>query len=149
MDQFSTYLQQLRHMLENVWDHETILPGDMRQENEPISKGQCAVTCYYLAQELLQIGCDVLFCKGDVIFDDAVPPIINHRWLKYQDRIIDLTADQTGYGQSVIVAHATDLQKQGVCYKTKWEKPLSAIENKACLFERAEILRQKINQQQP
>jgi hypothetical protein len=138
-------LLEWRSKLEQVWGADTILPGEICQDHESLSKGQCAVTSYYLAQEFLQQGHDILFCKGDVVFDKTHSAIINHRWLKWGHQIIDLTADQTGCPLSVIFDDKVSLEKQGIHYQTQWEKPLAEIENKTDLFARVDRLRHKID----
>lgn len=132
-------------MMERVWDRDTILPGETRAAHEPLSKGQCAVTSYYLAQELEKKNYQILFCKGDVYFENS-DPIINHRWLRVVDdpRIIDITDDQNGADCPVIYDDADTLRARGIVHEALWERPLHAIADKADLFARVKILRQKL-----
>jgi hypothetical protein len=131
-------LDNLRAELEKAWDNITRYHRISYEPNDPISKGQCGVTSAYLAQKFQENGYNVLFCEGNVRFPDETPPIINHCWIKipkFNDNnpeivelIIDLTADQSGYTESVICDTNHNLLSKGIVYEQLREVEPKAVE---------------------
>ena len=133
-------LLELRYKMEKTWSAETAFPGTELAQGDPVSKGQCGIACLYLAWELEKQHYAFRFCKGDVLFKDGTPPIENHRWLKVEDKLIDLTIDQTGFPESIIYDTPDNLQARGVFHETIWERTLDLIDDKAGLFVRTEMM---------
>lgn len=136
-------LLQVRNHVATGWSAETAFPGTVLEKGDPVSKGQCAITCLWLANQLQVQGYHILFCKGDVHFPDGTPFIENHRWLivtENQRTLIDLTVDQNGFGEPIVCDSEDNLIKRDIRYVTKWEKTLDQVTDKAGVFDRLAML---------
>jgi hypothetical protein len=147
-------LDDLRRDLELAWNRLTRYHRTTFEPNDPISKGQCGVTSAYIARELQHQGHAVLFCEGDVVFPGEVQPIRNHCWVKishfeqggkkFQDLIIDLTADQSGFEESVICEVDASLKSRGISYLQVREVEPRAVDE-GHLLARLDTLQQRIS----
>ena len=164
MSSMECRIYAIRNELEKVWDERTRYHGvkvDVGEE-QIVSKGQCGVSSLLLAEIISnEYHYNALFCEGDAHFpferiknvNKENVSIINHCWIEidnYNNRmktvIIDITADQNGYGQKVIFDYKEDLNKRGVIYKTRLRSEPQDV-NVEHLRKRLDLLSETMKEQ--
>jgi hypothetical protein len=114
-------LMNIRRHLEPVWDRRTRYGKYEYSGADRESRGQCGVTSAYLARAIDRIGWHATIGRGDLSFDSGLPPILNHCWVEVDmldtdPLIIDLTPDQTGFPEILLIGKEHELTALGTRY---------------------------------
>lgn len=121
MEQF---LIQYRNRTEQIWDERTVSPKFLPIDtSKPRSLGQCAATSAVLMHELRAAYPDKRYALaiGQVRKDDSVA-IPYHVWVvelagtPRDNKVIDVTADQSEVLKTVIYASVERLMGEGIFY---------------------------------
>lgn len=112
-----------RARAEHAWCPETAHPRFRDPgPGTPPSFGQCGVSSLLLLCELAGQGIDADFVRGSLTFRGDVADIEDHCWLQWSDTdgftwVVDITADQSGYGLRVVHLPIAVARKDGMTYR--------------------------------
>lgn len=158
-------IYEIRNDLEKAWDEKTRYHGVKIVDGEKTiaSKGQCGVSSLLLAEILSKdYHYDALFCEGDALFpfeknkegSSIDVSIHNHCWIEIDNYnnhgktvLIDITADQNGYGSKVIFAFKEDLVSRGIYYKSTSRNQAGDV-NVEHLRKRLDLLSESMKRQE-
>lgn len=118
------FLETYRKDVEGLWDDQTISPKFLPiDDTKPVSAGQCAPTSWVLLQLLRQKypGKNFTLAIGEVYQDQSVV-IEYHVWIveiaasPRENKIVDVTGDQSGKLPEVIYEEVRALASRGIVY---------------------------------
>ena len=117
-----TDLIEWRNDLQSAWSPATAHPAFVPSPtNARSSWGQCGVTSFWLRHLLGDRRIVTRFVRGSLVFDRGIEPIANHCWLEHdhggQSWIIDLTVDQTGWLEQILLEPRSCARARGLRYE--------------------------------
>ena len=123
-----------RSFLERGWNRRTVHPQYSDQYAQASPLGQCGVSSAWLGYRIRdRLGISASYCYGDLFVDkpggQSVP---HHCWLEIAHGsatiIVDVTADQAGIAEKVIVEDILALESRGLRYRPNSRRPLDHLQ---------------------
>lgn len=150
-DVLLTDLIEWRNDLEHAWSEKTAHPSYILTSPLHVSAGQCGVTSFWLREMLDSKGTCTRFVRGSLFFSNrTAPPILDHCWLERQQGsdswVIDLTLDQTGWIDQILLEPRSLAKKRGLCYEGATGLALQQLQDDPTIVRRLIHLKWNLEQ---
>lgn len=149
-DVLLTDLIEWRNDLEHAWSDKTAHPSYTLDPPLHISAGQCGVTSFWLREILDSKDICTRFVRGALYFPTQTAPILDHCWLERQQGsdswIIDLTLDQTGWIDQILLEPRSVAKKRGLRYEGATGLKLQQLQDDPTIVRRLIHLKWNLEQ---
>lgn len=131
MDNIKEFLETFRQDIEEKWDDQTVSPKFLPiKPSKPRSLGQCTPTSWVLLKKLRETFPNekFLLAIGEVRLNFA-PVIPYHVWIiqvtesPKKNKIIDVTADQSGVLKPIVYREIKELAAEAISYISYEQSP--------------------------